>query len=542
MPRLTIELKQHTPLIHFQYDQDEATLRASEVKPRLDLFMMKRIGLTTGKVSVHKIGKYFYYKISDDEFEEVALSYEKAHPGIHFDESLGDDIHYNAVGNYVVHKKQFFLNNGAVQPALNYKLRISTNGKSFIKQTTIISAEKYELFNESLTLTFLCSNTLLAELIKESISEFFTITNFGFRQSKGYGSFSVKTIKIDGEPFKAPNTKTIDILRNYFYKVSSQTLESFSISINRFSNSNRIKLSKEDEQDEDKKQLFKKAANLTIAIPGTMSNSDFVFRDYSNLITDAINNKIQSLNKPEFKPIASYRESLIERLNYCLSLLSENPDSFRCLLFEEILTQRINSKYQLYKSGRNMPYNYKKSKMRDFWGGLQGDKDVVYWDKRFMKQRINSIPLSKRDNLDLKCCSGNHNKKCELYDIDIDKKDRDYTFIRALIGLEGAFFFQTTDSNKKFVVSVKNPDLERFQSIITFIVKDRTIYTCLKSPQAIKQILNKEFGFELTIKDERSPERQYPIISLGNIQTPELTEEQIGILYGDILRFFSSKY
>ena len=45
MNTLTIKLKQHTPLIHFQHDQEGATLRASEVKPKLDKFILKRLGL-----------------------------------------------------------------------------------------------------------------------------------------------------------------------------------------------------------------------------------------------------------------------------------------------------------------------------------------------------------------------------------------------------------------------------------------------------------------------------------------------------------------
>lgn len=40
--KLTISLRQHTPLIHFQHDQEGATLRASEIKPKLDRFVIKQ--------------------------------------------------------------------------------------------------------------------------------------------------------------------------------------------------------------------------------------------------------------------------------------------------------------------------------------------------------------------------------------------------------------------------------------------------------------------------------------------------------------------
>lgn len=37
-------LEQETPLIHFQYDQAGACLRASEVKPQLDRFIIMKLG------------------------------------------------------------------------------------------------------------------------------------------------------------------------------------------------------------------------------------------------------------------------------------------------------------------------------------------------------------------------------------------------------------------------------------------------------------------------------------------------------------------
>ncbi len=38
--KLTFKLKQHTPIIHFRYDQTGATLRATELKPKLDKFVL----------------------------------------------------------------------------------------------------------------------------------------------------------------------------------------------------------------------------------------------------------------------------------------------------------------------------------------------------------------------------------------------------------------------------------------------------------------------------------------------------------------------
>lgn len=48
MYKLEVKLKQHTPLIHFQWEQEGATLRASEVKPKLDRFVLEKLGKEAG--------------------------------------------------------------------------------------------------------------------------------------------------------------------------------------------------------------------------------------------------------------------------------------------------------------------------------------------------------------------------------------------------------------------------------------------------------------------------------------------------------------
>ena len=39
--KIKFTLKQHTPIIHFQSEQAGATLRATELKPKLDKFLKK---------------------------------------------------------------------------------------------------------------------------------------------------------------------------------------------------------------------------------------------------------------------------------------------------------------------------------------------------------------------------------------------------------------------------------------------------------------------------------------------------------------------
>ena len=51
--KLKFTLKQHTPIIHFQHNQHGATLRASELKPKLDKFLMKKRTIKSIDYSKH---------------------------------------------------------------------------------------------------------------------------------------------------------------------------------------------------------------------------------------------------------------------------------------------------------------------------------------------------------------------------------------------------------------------------------------------------------------------------------------------------------
>ena len=69
MKKITVELMQHTPMIHFQvrYDQNQtlreqrgATLRASEVKPKLDRYLLLLLRLVFIKVIIQSFDYYPY--------------------------------------------------------------------------------------------------------------------------------------------------------------------------------------------------------------------------------------------------------------------------------------------------------------------------------------------------------------------------------------------------------------------------------------------------------------------------------------------------
>lgn len=141
----TYHLKAQTPLIHFQHAQRGATLRATEVKPKLDRFLWQRVG--------EKIEEA--WKLKTD------------------------------------------------QQALNYKLRFVASGELEIVElkgeydiyygNTGISPDMQKKgIVGDVDMTVICTIPALKALIDAHIAEFFAVTNFGSMQNKGFGSYTVE--------------------------------------------------------------------------------------------------------------------------------------------------------------------------------------------------------------------------------------------------------------------------------------------------------------------------------------------------------------
>ncbi len=144
---LTYELKQETPIIHFQHNQSGATLRATEVKPKLDRFIIKKLG------GVKNISKDWFVKDTE------ALNYK---------------MQISALGEPVTvelgMKTPYDIFYGNMRNSPNQKKGIVCDSK----------------------LNIVCTIVELREFIDKIISEFFVVTNFGTMQNKGFGSYTVK--------------------------------------------------------------------------------------------------------------------------------------------------------------------------------------------------------------------------------------------------------------------------------------------------------------------------------------------------------------
>jgi hypothetical protein len=222
MYKLEVTLKQHTPLIHFQHDQAGATLRATEVKPKLDKFILTRLGNGNFEDGV-KFAKTNEWVISGQEeslnFKTkitpignkakyiIASRLSKNQPTLLKDEG------YSVIETspYFAQEKEYsqlFEKMDRNNKHSDYKFRLDYKEKLNSLSKLGIQYDKIELDLKSF-------NSLLIDNIMDILPEFFVIENFGTRNGKGFGSFTVVSIKKNG--VEVPFKEKIDVwlLRNY---------------------------------------------------------------------------------------------------------------------------------------------------------------------------------------------------------------------------------------------------------------------------------------------------------------------------------------
>lgn len=172
------KLKQHTMLLHFQAKPssgENVCLRASEVKPKLDRFILKKLG----------------------EIKTVKEKYSSWIQAEHLNEK---DV------------------------AFKYRMTIKAD-KTEVKHPNDIpkiyygnmgdGPKKYGVFFiDGLKIQITCFIPDLKKFIDENIAEFFAVTNFGTMQNKGFGSFTIEGI--DEETVIIDEETVIEALKNNY--------------------------------------------------------------------------------------------------------------------------------------------------------------------------------------------------------------------------------------------------------------------------------------------------------------------------------------
>lgn len=152
-------LIQQTPMIHFQYDEERATLRASEVKPKLDRFILAQLG-----------GVEFVRKHHPEWFVS------KDQPALNF------KLRFKPKGQPTIDdppKELFFANMGKKEDADDYRRTI--------------------LYPDGIKMVAVCFHKDLQTELDRLLPYFFALHAFGTRNGKGFGCFSVEKSQLVSE-------------------------------------------------------------------------------------------------------------------------------------------------------------------------------------------------------------------------------------------------------------------------------------------------------------------------------------------------------
>ena len=181
------KLVQHTPLIHFQHSEPHACLRATEVKPKLDRFLIEQLE-KDDRFGDGRWKKWFVGDGSQQSFDymmRITPNSEQVERTQSIERAITRAEHRPPNASlHEIHKNYF----GNMASGNNI-------------QDTIRETFKESLFyKDGLTLTIRCFIPELLTFIDEHIRGFFMMHNFGTRQRKGFGSFTVDISTKPNEP------------------------------------------------------------------------------------------------------------------------------------------------------------------------------------------------------------------------------------------------------------------------------------------------------------------------------------------------------
>lgn len=198
---INIELKQVSPMLHFQGREDGATIRATELKPKLDRFILSWIAFENSKIT----------------WDKDALNSETL-------------MLNNCVKELIKEHQDWFIDKTGEKHALNYKVRIiagnrlnNIKDKCFGNAGYVLKQNKHEYsYYESIFVKIKCFNEDLKNKIIELFPLFIDSTAFGLQQGKGYGNYRVE--KIDDKDIPYTIEENIIKIKDHFSKDNDDLL------------------------------------------------------------------------------------------------------------------------------------------------------------------------------------------------------------------------------------------------------------------------------------------------------------------------------
>ena len=201
MYKLEIKLKQHTPLIHFQHDQKGATLRATEVKPKLDKFIIEKLLKEKGIKYNYKGEKKFITE--RDAFADNAQKYGwdtwLIGKGKNEHVALDYKMRIIAEGKPEYYLITSYLSKRDLSSPLLEEYNIINNAPYFAQEKEIKDYltgsrkdfSKLGVVNKNNIIQIHTINGELSGLIGKYFKPFLAVENFGCRQNKGFGSYYI---------------------------------------------------------------------------------------------------------------------------------------------------------------------------------------------------------------------------------------------------------------------------------------------------------------------------------------------------------------
>jgi hypothetical protein len=227
-------------MIHFQHDQAGATLRATELKPKLDQFIIEHAlnalvppvafshahdarekfkAIATKGIGELKKPEWRSWLVGKGNAEHVALDYriviDNATNSKYIIASRLSMIQEELLGNkqiLTIAPSPFFAEEKSIgklfeKDRTTGKVKLSPNFDTQFHSIAKLGLKTDELIGARI----FCLDQNLLKMIKDMIPDFFIIKNFGCRQNKGFGSFSIETI--NREPVVRD---VVNVLKKYF--------------------------------------------------------------------------------------------------------------------------------------------------------------------------------------------------------------------------------------------------------------------------------------------------------------------------------------
>lgn len=199
--KLTVELKQQTPLIHFQpYKKGEkiAILRGTDLKPRIDRFL----------------GKYS---------EEIGMGYAKSTNELKDYKSLDYRVFVHPTICDCIKERDPVIKNGRPVTLKSGSPKMEPAFPAFFANMGQSNETKkfFLLSQATVKVEFSSTHQDLLHKMREIIPSFFVVNNFGTRSNKGFGSFKVISIKDSFGNYLVPTpAESLAKINKEYYKIT----------------------------------------------------------------------------------------------------------------------------------------------------------------------------------------------------------------------------------------------------------------------------------------------------------------------------------